>query len=150
MRTNSIGKKIPFFFLFWKIQNKILTFLYQHNQNWHKFKGNSDVPKWYLAMKKKEKEKEKENSYNTSSYTAPSNLCVVHSQSKIALEMDMIHRAGRVHTLVPITFPTSLAALQYTCKIESTQGSDSSFQSCLRFSSFFQVWMHVVFHEEKL
>lgn len=65
----------------------------------------------------------------------------IHSprEPKRAQEVDTIHGAGCVHTLVAITFPTSSAALQDTCKIELTQGSNASFQSRLRFSSFSRV-----------
>jgi len=61
---------------------------------------------------------------------------MIDSQPKRAQEMDAIHGPGCVDTPALITVPTSSAALQDTCKTELTQGSNASFLSCLRFSSF--------------
>lgn len=89
-----------------------------------------------------------EQSYTTSSSVAPSRLHMIHSKPTRAQEVDAIHRAVCVHSFVPLTCPTSAAALQDTCTTELTHGSSASFQSCLRFLVF-QGWIHLVVHKEQ-
>lgn len=144
MRNKSIGKNFPvlFLLLFLKIQNKILIFFYfnTNNKNWQKFRGNSDVAKLDLFLG----EKKNNNNRHWKNHTLlPPQLFLliymwrIHSPRFLRRWTWFTALAVCTHlSLLPFQ---PLAALQNTCKIELTQGSDARLQPGLRIFFIFQV-----------